>query len=926
MIDGVWGAGCGVMTVLLSDRSTRSNEQAENAAVAAARELGRHGVTAGERVLLLAENSPEFVIGLLALIDADASVVVVDAHQARGEIERVSRATGTGIALVDRSGAAPAGTRAIVLGELVSAAESAPGRPGRRLSPGAWAGRRDALIAWSSGSTGHPKGIVRSGAAIMTNTGQTCARMAYTGEDVLVPLLPFSHQYGISLVLAWWLSGCSLLVTPYGRLDGALRTAAAAGATVVDATPSTYHTILNLGLRRPDLLADLSGVRMWCVGGAPLSPSLSDRFFAEVGQPLLDGYGSTEAGNIALATPDNPSGCGRPLDGVNVEIVDDDGKRVSAGKMGEVVVRSPALMEGYLPLADAGPPGEYRTNDLGYLDAEGNLYVVGRKFAVHRLGHTIYPEAVERRAAAAVGRPVAVVPLEDERLGCRLVFFVADPDRRESSHWRQAIATHLPAYEHPNHVMVVDHIPATHRGKPDVAGLRRLAADRIAGRTGAGTETGAGVRIGTETGAGTGAGNGTGTGAGTRAAREGPVTPSEERVRALGRVAEALRADPEPVVEILTEISVRRSVEEEVEAALVTLEGAVEEVLTYGPGRVERLAVFMPSNVLFYSYVLYLLVPSLFTEHITARPATTVAPQFRRLHDLLAPLHRLPIEAAVTSQRAFVDGPVAEAGVVVFTGAYSNAEQIRARLRDDQLFVFFGQGINPFIVGPGADLDRAVRDALRIRLLNSGQDCYGPDVLYVHDAVKDRFVDGLIRTLTRARYGNYRDPEADYGSLWYEKAVETSADYLHRNHEHIVLGGTIDFRTRRVEPAVLVREWAERVPIVEFFAPIFNVVGYSSPEQVRRHIDSPFFAERAMGAMIYDDEPGLLETLRRRHTVAVNETLLDVDNGNRPFGGYGVMANYVMRHGRRLTGPVLLSKTIAEHLTGPTGRSREGSS
>ncbi|MFI6296481.1 aldehyde dehydrogenase family protein [Nonomuraea sp. NPDC050790] len=866
--------------MLISDGSAISNERVAGIAAAVSERLAGDGIEPGERILLVARNSPDFVVGFFALVDLNISIVIVDAHQTRGELERMAAVSGTSIALTDDPALPPAGMRTIELGPLVAAVNDPPARP---LDLSAWTGRRDALIAWSSGSTGHPKGIVRSGRSIVANTERTCARMAYTQEDVLLPLLPFSHQYGISLVLTWLMSDCSLLITPYGRLDRALRAGAAAGATSVDATPSTYHTILNLGERRPELLADLSRVRMWCVGGAPLDPTLSDRFLTEVGQPLLDGYGSTEAGNIALATPDNPNGCGRPLPGVGVSIVDDDGKELGTGQTGEVVVRSADLMEGYLPLEEpAAPLTELRTNDLGYFDAEGNLYVVGRKFAVHRLGHTIYPEAVERRAAAALGRPVAVVPVEDERLGCRLVFFVADAGEPQPADWRARLTAQLPAHEGPNQVVVLDRIPVTARGKPDMAALRRLAKG--------------GVRTNSATPA---------------------MEPPEERVRGLRAVEEMLRDDPQPVIDILTEISLHRSVMAEIDAARATLAGAVEEVLTHGPARVRRLAAFMPSNVLLYSYVLYLLVPALFTERLTARPASVVADQLHRLHALLAPVHNLPIEVVAASQREFVTGQVASADVVIFTGAYSNAEQVRATLRDEQLFVFFGQGVNPFIVGPDAQVGRAVRDAMRVRLLNSGQDCYGPDVLYVHDSVKDAFVDGLTRAVAAARYGGNRDPEADYGSLWYDTAVEGSADYLRRNHEHIVAGGAIDFRTRRVEPTVLVRDWAPRVPIVEFFAPIFNVVGYSTAQQVSRHIDSPFFAERAMGAMVYDAEPGLVDTLRKRHTVAVNSTLIDVDDGNQPFGGHGVMAGYVMRHGKRWTGPTLLSQVVAEHLTKP---------
>ncbi|MGH3897843.1 MAG: aldehyde dehydrogenase family protein [Pseudonocardiaceae bacterium] len=859
-------------------------------AVSAAAELEQRGMAAGDRALLIAANSPEFVLALLALIHLDVSIVLVDPRQTQSEIERLAAVSRASWALVGTSGELPTDlpVNEVQIGALF--AEMAPDAGGKSLSFAAWAERADALIVWSSGSTGLPKGVVRSGRSLLINTEQTCERMGYRETDVMIPFLPFSHQYGFSVVLTWWAAGCSLVLAPYSRVDLGLRLAAQAGATVVDAAPSTYHTILNLSERHPELLAGLDRVRMWCVGGAPLDPSLADRFSKEFGLPLLDGYGSTEAGNIALAAPDNPVGCGRPLDGVELQIIDDDGKPVGTGKTGEIVVQSLALMEGYLPPdgdGDAGA-GAFRTNDLGYLDADGNLYVVGRKFAIHRLGHTIYPEALERRASAC-GRPVVVVPLEDQRRGSQLIFVVADPAGGEPRHWRSEIAALLPSYEHPNHVIVVDRIPVNRNGKPDMARLRAMAAEGLAPRM---------ARAATDAGAGMAA------------------VPLEERIQALRYVLEFLRAQPREVVDVLTEISVHRAVVAEIESACAALEGAVEEILTYGPGRVARMAVFMPSNVLLYSYVLYLLVPALYTDRLTARPATVVASQLRRLHEVLAPVHRLPVEVGSFSQQEFLDGPVTAADVVVFTGAYANAEQVRSRLRDDQLFVFFGQGINPFIVGPDADLGQAVTDALRVRLLNSGQDCFGPDVLFVHDSVRDPFLKGLTKALQGTRFGDNRDPEADYGGLWYDTAVEEAAAYLHRHRGHIVHGGAIDFRTRRVEPTLLVRDWARQLPITEFFSPIFHAVTYTEAEQLHHHVRSPFFSERAMGAMVYGGEPKLLELLRRRHLVAVNATLMDVENGNRPFGGHGVMANYLMCHGRRSAEPLLISKAVAEHLPG----------
>ncbi|GIG59610.1 hypothetical protein Lfu02_39820 [Longispora fulva] len=859
---------------LVTATAVRTAAEVEREALRLAARLRGTGVAAGDRVLLKADNSVEVVTALLALVHLGASIVLLDDRQTEEECHRAARVARVRWSLGATAANVPAGATPLTFADL------AGGEPvDCALNFHTWQDQPDALVTWSSGSTGLPKGVVRSGAAFLADLERTRERMGYRPDDVLLPLVPFSHFYGLTLVLIWWRVGATLVVAATDRLDQALRVGVDTGVTVVDATPSTYHSLLNLTERRPQLRDDLSTVRMWCVGGAPLGAAFADRYAVAFGLPLLDGYGSNEAGNVALACADNAVGCGRPMPGVEVTIVGEDGKPVHVGHTGEIVVRTPALMAGYL--ADDGSlvpppdPDAWRTQDLGYWDSEGNLYVVGRKLAVHRLGHTLYPEAIERRAEAC-GRPVKIVSVDDERRGCQLVFVVADPDGGSSHYWRREIDALLPAYERPNRVMVVEQFPLNGNGKPDMAALKMRA---LAYRTGVGSA----------------------------------AVPYGDRVAALGEVVDFLRSQPEKVYDILTEISVRKAVELEIEGSVETLAGAVEEVVRYGPDKVPQLAVFMSSNVLLYSYVLYALVPSLFVEKVVLRPSSQVGSQTRRLHELLAGVHGLPIELSEESQRDFVEGTAAESRVVVFTGAYANAENVRTKLRKDQLFLFFGQGINPFVVGPDAEHERAVEDAVRIRMLNSGQDCFGPDIFLVHKSTMESFVEGLTKRLAEQRYGEYGDPDVDYGPLCYDGALKLATEYLPKNAEYIVRGGSIDFRTGHVEPTVLVRDLEDGAAVSEFFSPIFNVVAYDDETKLREILASPYFAERAMGAMLYGLNAELVEHIARRHTVAVNSTLLEVDNGNSPFGGKGIMANYVMHRGKRIAEPLLISKTVAQY-------------
>lgn len=866
--------------LLMPDGTTWETGEIITRVRAEADSLARRGIGQGSRVMVCGPNSPGWVVALLALAHLDASVVLCD-HRATAAYRASVRERARVVLEIDGASAQPGSTP-----EPHSVSDEVPDLT-------AWSRRRDAVISWSSGTTGAPKGIVRSGRSILDNLARSAERMGYRTDDVLLPVLPYSHQYGMSLVLCWWLGGGTLVVYgPSTRLDSALEFGAEHGLSIVDATPPTYHSLLNLFDSRPAFRDALSGVRAWCVGGAPLGQSLAARFHASTGRPLLDGYGATEVGNIALASPSDPVRCGRPLPGVVVEVHDENGRSLPRGHLGELVVRSSGLMTGHL--GDDGeivpvPGPVHHTGDIGLLDDHGRVIPVGRKRAVHRDGHTLYPDHLAELAEAA-GSPTQVVALEDERRGVRLVFVVADAQGRGHAHWKQAFRAVLARYEQPDHVLVVTEFPLNSTGKPDPAALETLAMTALS------------------------------TSSDTVDGDTSAFHPTEEPIPIAGRL-DALRAvrrwvhdNENAVLEILTEVSPHHTAVAEIRSFLSTLDGAEEEIRHFRPGRVPRAAVFMPSNIPLYAYALYLLVASLYTDTVTFRPSSQIGNQARRLHALLAPVHGLPIELSELSQRKFVSGPVREADLIVFTGSYANAETVREGLAEDQLFLFFGQGLNPFVVAPDADFEHAVHDLTTIRLYNSGQDCYGPDVVFVPQQRSREFVDRLSAKLSSLRYGANSDPDCDYGPMYYDAALSQCSEYLVRHANHIRHGGRIDLRARRVEPTVLEWGFDDKMPLDEMFAPVFNVVTYPDGKRLRERLSSSYVGERALGAMVYGTDPETVEVLSKRHRVCVDETLLDAENGNRPFGGLGMMANYLSFGGQRRSEPLLMSKAAAEYL------------
>ncbi|MGW8729454.1 aldehyde dehydrogenase family protein [Streptomyces sp. NPDC055808] len=869
-----------------------------------AEHFARRGIGAGSRVMMSGANSPEWVVKLLALIHLDASVVLADHRATPSQRARIHALARVVLEIDDSVGCDDSA------GYDDSTGGTAAPRPAPNAAAvpdvAAWARRQDAAISWSSGTTGSPKGIVRSGRSILDNLALSAERMGYRPDDVFLPVLPYSHQYGLSLVLCWWLGGGTLVVYgPTTRLDRALAVGLDHGLTIVDGAPSTYHTLLNLLDRRPALATALKRVRAWCVGGAPLGRTLAARFHARTGERLLDGYGATEVGNIALAPPADPVGCGTPLPGVVVEVHDDTGRPLPPGRLGELVVVTDGLMTGHL-----GDDGEivpvsgrvHRTGDIGLVDDAGRVFPVGRKHAVHRDGHTLYPDHLAERAESA-GAQTEVVAVPDERLGCRLVFVITDPEGHEPAHWKRALRPVLARYEQPDHIVVLPELPLTSSGKPNPAVLEKIAMNSLSASFDTTTDLSASSPTAELSAS-----------ASTTIGQGDYRIPFADRVDALRAVRRYVADNEDAVMRILTEVSPHHTASAEIQSFLRTLDGAEEEIRRVRPGSVPLAAVFMPSNIPFYSYALYLLVGSLYSDRIIFRPSSETKSQMQRLHALLAPIHGLPIELFELSQRKFVTGPVREADLIVFTGQYSNAEAIREGLAEDQLFLFFGHGINPFVIAPDADLAQAARDVTTIRLYNSGQDCFGPDVVFAPKGRTEDFVDLLSAELSSLRFGPNDEPGIDYGPIYYDSALVNCSDYLVRHARYIRHGGRIDLPSRRIEPTVLLWGFDDKMPLDEMFAPVFNVVAYPSARLLRERLASPFFSERALGAMVYGNDPETVKVLSQRHHTCVNHTLLDAEDGNRPFGGFGMRANYISYGGERHAEPLLMSQAVARNI------------
>ncbi|WP_164477906.1 class I adenylate-forming enzyme family protein [Nocardioides pantholopis] len=449
--------------------------EVERRALAHAERAAALGVGPGSRVALKAANSAAWLAWFLGLAQAAASIVLVDARTPHALTARRLAATGADLLVTDEPG--PWAGRILRVDPLGAGATgvACDSRPPDALDLRRWCSMPDALVMASGGSTGDPKPVAKSGAAFLANLDANIEAMGHRRDDVFWPALPLPHQYGLGIAMIAWRLDADLVVCPAERLDVGLRLAAAAGATVLDATPATWRTLLALADRRPAFAQALARVRLPCSGAAPLPPALAECGRRRFGVPLLDSYGSTELGNLTFAVPDHPTGCGPPVRGVRLQVRAGDGRVLPAGEVGEIHVCYEHVMSGYLVGDGIDPPpapdGWCPTGDLGSIDADGALHLVGRAEALRRGRTLTYPAAVEHRLRQA-GVPGSVVVVGDHRRG-RLVCFAEARSPEQRDLVRRLVGTVCVGDHEIDDLRLVAAMPCNLNGKPDRAGLLR---------------------------------------------------------------------------------------------------------------------------------------------------------------------------------------------------------------------------------------------------------------------------------------------------------------------------------------------------------------------------------------------------------------------------------------------------------------------
>ncbi len=448
----------------------------ESARVAAL--LAQHGLRPGDRVGIMLPNVPQFAFAYYGVLRAGGTVVPMNVLLKSREVafylgDPEAKLLLVWHALADeaRAGAQAAGAEIIVVGPEDFAATVA--EPARAVVERA--GDDAAEILYTSGTTGKPKGAIITHDNLRLSCEHVGSVPKLAEDDVTLGALPLFHSFGQTVMLnAGVRVGACLTMIPRFEPGAVLKTIERDGVTIFAGVPTMFHALLHFPEREQ---IDTSTLRLCISGGSSIPVEVLTAFEKAFGCEIIEGYGLSETTAAGAFNPPGkrkPGSIGLPTPGTEMKLVDDDGRELGPGEVGEIATRGYHVMKGYWNRPEAtdevlAADGWFRTGDLATVDEDGYFFIVDRKKdMIIRGGYNVYPREVEEvlyeHPAVSMA---AVVAVPDETMGEEVgAAIVLKPGEQvEAAQISAFVKERVAAYKYPRKVWFVDELPKGPTGK-----------------------------------------------------------------------------------------------------------------------------------------------------------------------------------------------------------------------------------------------------------------------------------------------------------------------------------------------------------------------------------------------------------------------------------------------------------------------------
>ncbi len=483
-------AAHGDAPALVTSEASVSFADIRNRALRVAASLRDRGIRPGDRVGLLCPNGADFPAAYFGILGAGGTVVPLNLLQNPREMAFILRDAGARALFIHPAFAEAApllqadspvewlaelpGAPAPVIPDAIPWSDFLAAAPGE---PSVACGRDDvAAILYTSGTTGQPKGAMLTHGNLLANSSAVAEMLHLDpARDRILLVLPMFHAFAATVGMVFpLLHGIPIIPLPRFEPDAVSLAIQEHQATVFLGVPSMFSVLLRLP---PAADARLSPLRFCISGGAAMPQQVMEQFEDRFGIPIYEGDGPTECSPVTAVNPiggrRKPRTIGLPIPGVEMRILDEQGREQPDGEIGEICVRAPSVMKGYWnrpeETADSFFGDWFRTGDLGTRDEDGYFAIVDRKKDMLIVnGMNVYPRMVEETLYRMPGiREAAVVGEPDELHGEIPIAYVALDESVDHTpaDVRAFCREHLGRYEVPRRVVLRGELPKNAAGK-----------------------------------------------------------------------------------------------------------------------------------------------------------------------------------------------------------------------------------------------------------------------------------------------------------------------------------------------------------------------------------------------------------------------------------------------------------------------------
>jgi long-chain acyl-CoA synthetase len=455
--------------------------------------LQKVGLHEKDRAAIIMKNCPEYIISYFAILRAGGIAVPINTFLIAEEVAYILRDSGCKILIYEKSFEPIAGEIRNLTPEVKTIQFS--DIPQQTAEPARCDDNNVALLLYTSGTTGFPKGAILTHRNLISNVKACTEVMKFTHKDRVLLFLPLFHSFSFNVcVLVPIYSGACIVllesVKPFSRV---LNSIFRDRITLFVAVPTVYnilsHKKMPFVVRY--IVKYLLSIRA-CVSGASALPEKTlNAFEKRFKIPLLEGYGLTEASPVVSVNPlkgiRKSGSVGPPLPGIEAAVIGEDGKKVASGEIGELIVKGPNVMKGYYNKKEetesALKGGWLYTGDMAKIDNDGYIFIVDRKKDLIIVdGMNIYPREIED---AVLKNPLveecAMVGIPDERGSEITVLYIKKKENTtiDEQQIRGYLKEHFAQFKLPKRIVFIDTFPKTATGKIKKSVLREQGYHKI---------------------------------------------------------------------------------------------------------------------------------------------------------------------------------------------------------------------------------------------------------------------------------------------------------------------------------------------------------------------------------------------------------------------------------------------------------------